>query len=191
MEIEFLNSNKQKFIDGPLLLRPHIFEDERGYFFESWNKNLFNESVGKEISFVQDNHSCSKKGTIRGMHFQATPYQQSKLVRCIYGSIFDVIVDIRQTSKSFGEWFGIEMNASNNYQLWIPPGFAHGFLALSQDSIVLYKVDKFRNQNYERILKWNDTLVAIKWPQLKEPYHLSEKDKNAPNLTEIYEDDLF
>ena len=191
MEILFLHSNKKKLIDGPLLLRPNIFEDERGYFFESWNKNLFNESVGKEISFVQDNHSSSKKGIIRGMHFQASPYQQSKLVRCIYGSIFDVIVDIRQTSKSFGEWFGIEMNATNNYQLWIPPGFAHGFLALTKDSIVLYKVDKFRNQNYERILKWNDALVGIKWPQLKEPYHLSEKDKNAPNLTDIYKDDLF
>ena len=140
MEINFLYSNKGTIIDGPLLLRPNIFNDKRGFFLESWNQNLFNKSVGKKVNFVQDNHSSSQKGVLRGMHFQKNPYQQSKLVRCLSGSIFDVIIDIRRTSKSFGEWCGVEMNATDHYQLWIPVGFAHGFLALSDDSILLYKV---------------------------------------------------
>ena len=191
MNIQYLYSNKGNILDGPLLLRPNIFEDQRGFFLESWNQNLFDKSVGKEVRFVQDNHSSSQKGILRGMHYQTFPYQQSKLVRCLSGSIFDVIVDIRKTSKTYGEWYGIEMKAADHDQLWIPSGFAHGFLALRQDSVVLYKVDQFRYPSHERILKWNDKLIGINWPEVNEPYHLSDKDKNAPNLTEINKDDLF
>ena len=191
MKIELLYSNKGNILQGPLLLKPSIFKDQRGYFFESWNQNVFNKYVGKQVSFVQDNHSSSKKGVVRGMHFQTSPYQQSKLVRCLAGSIFDVIVDIRTTSKTFGECYGIELKADDLYQLWIPSGFAHGFLSLMQDSVVLYKVDQFRYKNHERILKWNDELIDIKWPNINQSYILSEKDKNAPNLSEINKDDLF
>jgi len=191
MKSEVIYSNKGNIIQGPLLLMPTIFKDKRGYFLESWNQKVVNKSLGKEVSFVQDNQSLSKKGVIRGMHFQMSPYQQSKLVRCLYGSIFDVIVDIRKTSKTFGEWFGIELKAVDHFQLWIPYGFAHGFLSLIQDSILLYKVDQFRYQNYERVLNWNDAFIGIEWPNINQSYNLSEKDKNAPNLSEIKQDDLF
>jgi len=191
MNIQYLYSNKGNLLDGPLLLRPNIFEDQRGFFLESWNQNLFDKSVGKEVRFVQDNHSSSQKGILRGMHYQTFPYQQSKLVRCLSGSIFDVIVDIRKTSKTFGEWYGIELKAVDHYQLWVPYGFAHGFLSLIQDSVVLYKVDQFRSQNHERIVNCNDELIGIKWPYTKQSYSLSAKDQNAPNLYEINQDDLF
>ncbi len=191
MKIELLYSNKGNMLKGPLLLKPRIFHDQRGYFLESWNQNVFNKSIGEAVIFVQDNHSSSKKNVVRGMHFQIPPYQQSKLVRCLYGSIFDVIVDIRKTSKTFGEWYGIELKAVDQYQLWVPYGFAHGFLSLLQDSVVLYKVDQFRSQKHERILNWNDKLIGIKWPHSKQSYSLSSKDKNAPNLSEINQDDLF
>ena len=191
MEIEFIYSNKGNILQGPLLLMPSIFKDKRGYFLESWNQNIFNKSIGKKAIFVQDNHSSSKKGVIRGMHFQTPPYQQSKLVRCLSGSIFDVIVDIRKTSKTFGEWYGIELKALDHYQLWIPFGFAHGFLSLTQESVVLYKVDQFRYQEDERVLKWNDEFTNIHWPKINQSYTLSDKDKNAPNLSEINSDDLF
>ena len=191
MKKELLYSQKGNILDEPLLLKPSIFKDKRGYFLESWNQNVFNKSVGKKVNFLQDNHSSSKKGVVRGMHFQTSPFQQSKLVRCLSGSIFDVIVDIRTTSKTFGEWCGIELKANDHYQFWIPFGFAHGFLALMDDSIVLYKVDQFRHQNNERTLKWDDKLIGIKWPYLNESHSISEKDKNAPNLSEINKDDLF
>tara|TARA_B100000700_G_C14970114_1_gene820918 strand:+ start:494 stop:1069 length:576 start_codon:yes stop_codon:yes gene_type:complete len=191
MKIELIYSNKGNILQGPLLIKPSIFKDERGYFFESWNQNVFNKYVGRKVGFVQDNHSSSKKGVLRGMHFQTSPYQQSKLVRCLSGSIFDVIVDIRKTSKTFGECYGIQLKADDLYQLWIPYGFAHGFLSLIQDSVVLYKVDQFRYKNHERILKWNDELIDIKWPNVNHSYILSEKDKNAPILSEINKNDLF
>ena len=191
MKSEVIYSNKGNIIQGPLLLMPTIFKDKRGYFLESWNQKVVNKSLGKEVNFVQDNQSLSKKGVVRGMHFQISPYQQSKLVRCLYGSIFDVIVDIRKTSKTFGEWYGIELKAVDHFQLWIPSGFAHGFLSLIQDSVLLYKVDQFRYQNYERILNWNDAFIGINWPNINQSYNLSEKDKNAPNLSEINQDDLF
>ncbi len=191
MEVELVYSNKGHTLQGPLLLKPKIFKDQRGYFLESWNQNVFNKSIGEEVIFVQDNHSSSKKNVVRGMHFQIPPYQQSKLVRCLSGSIFDVIVDIRKTSKTFGEWYGIELKAVDHYQLWVPYGFAHGFLSLIQDSVVLYKVDQFRSQNHERIVNCNDELIGIKWPYTKQSYSLSAKDQNAPNLYEINQDDLF
>tara|TARA_Y100001968_G_C19366513_1_gene722814 strand:+ start:839 stop:1414 length:576 start_codon:yes stop_codon:yes gene_type:complete len=191
MKSEVIYSNKGNIMKGPLLLIPSIFKDKRGYFFESWNQNVFNKSIDKEVNFVQDNQSSSQRGVIRGMHFQIPPYQQSKLVRCLYGSVFDVIVDIRRASKTFGEWYGIELKAVDNYQLWIPFGFAHGFLSLNQDSVVLYKVDQFRYQKHERILNWSDEFSAIQWPQINQSYTLSEKDKNAPKLSEFNQDDLF
>ena len=191
MKSELIYSNKGNIMQGPLLLKPSIFYDKRGYFLESWNQNVFNKFVDKEVSFVQDNQSTSNKGVVRGMHFQASPFQQSKLVRCMYGSIFDVIVDIRKTSNTFGEWYGIELKATDHYQLWIPFGFAHGFLSLAQDSVVLYKVDQFRSENHERLLNWNDEFIGIQWPKVNQLYNLSEKDKNAPNLSEINIDDLF
>ena len=191
MESELIYSNKGNIMQGPLLLMPSIFKDKRGYFLETWNQNAFNKSLDKEVNFVQDNQSFSKKGVVRGMHFQIPPHQQSKLVRCLYGSIFDVIVDIRKTSKTFGEWYGIELKALDHYQLWIPFGFAHGFLSLTEESVVLYKVDQFRYQDDERVLKWNDEFTAIQWPNINYSYTLSDKDKNAPKLSEINQDDLF
>ncbi len=191
MEIKVIYSNNSELIEGPLLLRPTIFKDERGFFIESWNQDHFNRSLKENINFIQDNHSLSSKGVIRGMHFQASPYQQSKLVRCISGSIFDVIVDIRKDSRTFGHWYGVELNPINQYQLWIPKGFAHGFMSLIKDSEVFYKVDIYRNINYERSLIWNDKSVGINWPTLNTPYCISEKDQLAPLFSDLNENDLL
>ena len=128
---------------------------------------------------------------MRGLHYQVNPHPQAKLVRCVVGEIFDVAVDLRVGSPTFGQWVGAILNSTNCYQLWIPVGFAHGFLALSQDAVVLYKVDQFRYQNHEHILNWNDQSIGIKWPLINESYNLSDKDKKAPNLSEINKDDLF
>jgi dTDP-4-dehydrorhamnose 3,5-epimerase len=187
-----------KDLNGPLLFTPKIFKDKRGFFFESWNQNIFLAALEKygqkTINFVQDNHSRSNAGVLRGLHYQLPPYSQGKLVRCIVGEIFDVAVDIRKSSSSFGKWQAAILSATNYQQLWVPPGFAHGFLTLSDYAEVLYKTTDFWDQGSERSIRWDDQEIAINWPLeilINSKLQLSEKDKIAPLLAEIREIDLF
>lgn len=170
-------------LDGPVLIRPQIFTDERGHFFESFNSQVFNDRVAKDINFVQDNESVSRKGTLRGLHFQEAPMAQGKLVRVTEGEVFDVAVDIRKDSETFGKWASVELSDQNKTQLWVPPGFAHGFLALSDVVKVQYKTTQFYSREHERTIRWNDSVLGINWPKGNSMY-LSEKDENAPNLEE-------
>ena len=187
METKSLYSNKGNIIEGPLLIEPKLFEDIRGFFFESWNQSTFNIKLNEEIIFSQDNHSCSKKGVIRGLHYQIPPKPQGKLVRCISGEIFDVAVDLRKSSKTFGEWISATLSNRNKLMLWIPRGFAHGFLSLKENSEVIYKASGNYSKEHERSIIWNDPTINIKWPlQIINSNNpsLSEKDKSAPLLNE-------
>lgn len=150
-------------IEDVLILEPKVFGDERGFFMESFNQKIFNEIVGKEINFVQDNHSRSVKGVVRGLHFQAAPYAQGKLVRCVAGEVFDVAVDIRKNSKTYGKWVGVMLSAENKKQLWIPEGFAHGFQVISESAEFVYKATNFYNANAEHGISWDDSDLGIKW----------------------------
>ncbi len=161
-------------IEGLLELNPSVFGDERGYFYESYNLELFQE-LGIKEKFVQDNQSLSNKGVLRGLHFQAPPHQQGKLVRVIQGSALDIAVDIRKGSPTYGKWHMVELNAEKKNLFWIPPGFAHGFLTLENKTIFSYKCSGYYNKESEGGLMWNDTDLNIKWPET-EPV-LSEKDK--------------
>ena len=181
-----LKHNNNDFFNGPIIFETNVFKDSRGLFFESWNKKLLNFSLGNDIKFVQDNISISSRGVIRGIHFQSPNCQQGKLVRCIKGSIFDVIVDLRVYSKTFKFWGGIELNSKNNYQLWVPPGFGHGFLSYEDESIIQYKVTHFWSKENERTLIWNDKLININWPIIESPYNLSEKDSYGDTLDNLY-----
>lgn len=147
-----------------LLIEPEIFGDERGFFFESFNHERFKKVVGREFEFVQDNHSKSVKGVLRGLHYQIPPKAQGKLVRVIQGEVFDVAVDLRQSSPTFGKWVGEILSASNKKQMWIPEGFAHGFLTLSDTAEFLYKTTDFYSKEHERVISWNDKTIAIQWP---------------------------
>ena len=155
-------------LDGVLVLEPEVFHDERGYFFESWNQEVFNKATGLKVEFVQDNQSCSKKGVLRGLHYQKPPYEQGKLVRVIQGEVFDVAVDIRPDSPTFKEWFGISLSAENKKQLWIPEGFAHGFISLSSDVIFLYKCTVGYSPEAEERIPWNDSTIKVEWPLVGE-----------------------
>ncbi|HEM8022167.1 TPA: dTDP-4-dehydrorhamnose 3,5-epimerase [Enterobacter ludwigii] len=166
-------------ISGLLILEPKVFQDERGFFMESFNQASFNEAVGKEVVFVQDNHSKSSKGVLRGMHYQLEPAAQGKLVRCTSGAVFDVAVDIRPQSDTYGEWQGVILSAENNKQFWIPEGFAHGFLVLTDSAEFMYKTTDYYSPSLECGFAWNDRNVAIEWPKV-ENIILSEKDKNQP-----------
>lgn len=146
-----------------LVIEPKVFGDERGWFYESFNQSEFQVATGVDASFVQDNHSLSKQGILRGLHYQ-TQHVQGKLVRVTRGSVFDVAVDLRQTSPSYGQWFGTELSAENHLQLWIPPGFAHGFLVLSDYAEFLYKTTDYYDPSSERCLAWNDPKIGIQWP---------------------------
>ncbi|MDC3169345.1 dTDP-4-dehydrorhamnose 3,5-epimerase [Prochlorococcus sp. AH-716-E17] len=173
-----LNQNKE-LIEGPLILKPKIFKDERGYFYESFNQEEFNQITKSNNLFVQDNISYSILGVLRGLHYQLEPKAQGKLVKVLKGEIYDVFVDLRKSSSTFLSWFGIELNQKNNKQLWIPKGFAHGFLTLSDNAIVEYKVDNFWSKENERSLIWDDELINIKWPLKKiknKSPKLSKKD---------------
>jgi dTDP-4-dehydrorhamnose 3,5-epimerase len=172
-------------ISDVLVLEPKVFKDERGFFFESFNQAAFNEAVGREIRFVQDNHSCSVKGVLRGLHYQADPHAQGKLVRVIEGEIFDVAVDVRQSSSTFGKWVGINLSAENKKQLWIPEGFAHGFLVLSDTAEVLYKATNYWQKEAERGIIWDDSTINIEWPLIEKPI-LSSKDAEAEALLSRY-----
>ena len=161
-------------IDGVLVLEPKVFGDARGFFFESFNARDFEQATGVQRTFVQDNHSKSAKGVLRGLHYQIQ-HAQGKLVRVAQGEVFDVAVDIRKGSPTFGKWFGLELSAENNKQLWIPEGLAHGFLVTSESAEFLYKTTDFYYPEYERCIIWNDPGINIKWPQGLNP-RLSDKD---------------
>ncbi|MAR07779.1 MAG: dTDP-4-dehydrorhamnose 3,5-epimerase [Cyanobium sp. NAT70] len=186
MQLETLLSPQGNPLQGPLLIRPRVFGDDRGWFYESWNQRGFNEAVGEDVIFSQDNHSRSIQGVLRGLHYQLSPEPQAKLVRASVGAIFDVAVDIRRQSPTFGEWVGAELNADNKHQLWIPEGFAHGFLTLSDWAEVQYKARGFWNRECERAIRWNDPELSIAWPldQLATAsVSLSEKDGEAPTFS--------
>jgi len=175
-------------LNGPLLLTPKVFGDDRGYFLESWNRRNFAEALGipeAEVpSFVQDNQSRSCRGVLRGLHYQVAPEAQAKLVRCVAGEIFDVAVDLRRNSPSFGQWTGARLSGTNHRQLWVPVGFAHGFLTLSDNAEVLYKTVGYWNRACERSLRWNDPDIGIEWPSTGIEPMLADKDAAAPGLAE-------
>lgn len=163
-----------------LVLQPRLFGDERGFFLESWNQRRFDEALGRPVRFVQDNHSRSHRGVLRGMHYQIGQ-TQDKLVRVVTGRVFDVAVDMRRASSSVGQWVGVELTADNQRQMWIPAGFAHGFLVLSESADLLYKATGYYSPEHERTLAWNDPQVGIQWPlgPLTGPPVLSGKDQAA------------
>jgi dTDP-4-dehydrorhamnose 3,5-epimerase len=167
-------------MEGLLVLEPRLFADERGAFFESYNADGFADLSGERHTFVQDNHSISRAGVLRGLHYQLAPHQQGKLVRAVRGSIFDVAVDLREESPTFGRWRGILLSAENHKQFWIPAGFAHGFLALT-DCEVLYKTDAYYQPAAERSIHWDDPTIGICWPLSGAPI-LSAKDELAGPL---------
>jgi dTDP-4-dehydrorhamnose 3,5-epimerase len=173
-------------LPGVMLVEPKVFGDARGFFFESWNAQAFAEA-GIDAQFVQDNHSRSAGGVLRGLHYQLRQ-PQGKLVRVIQGSAFDVAVDIRRSSPDFGRWVGVELSQENRRMLWVPPGFAHGFLALSETCEFLYKASEYYAPQHERAILWNDPDLAIAWPLNGEPV-LSAKDAGAPRLkdAEVYD----
>jgi len=170
-----------------LLIKPRVFEDARGFFYESFNKRDWQDALGIDCEFVQDNHSRSDKGVLRGLHYQLPPAAQGKLVRTLAGEIFDVAVDIRKNSPNFGKWVAHTLSAENKLQMWIPEGFAHGFLTLSPFAEVSYKATNYYSPESERGIRWNDALLAINWP-VSIDISLSDKDATAP----LFQDsDLF
>lgn len=177
-------------LDGVVIIEPAVLGDHRGWFMETYSQTKF-EEAGITLKFVQDNQSFSAtKGTLRGLHYQLNPKAQTKLVRCTKGSIFDVAVDIRQGSPSYGQWIGIELTAENKKQLLIPKGFAHGFMTLTDDVEVQYKVDELYAPECDRGIIWNDPSIGIKWPMDITPV-LSDKDKNAPLLKDVDNNFIF
>ena len=164
------------------VIEPRIFGDDRGFFYESFNKKTFEKTIGHKVNFVQDNHSRSAKNVLRGLHYQIQQ-AQGKLVRVVKGAVFDVAVDIRKTSPSFGKWAGIELSAENKKQLWVPPGFAHGFLVLSESAEFLYKTTDYYAPEYERCIIWNDADLNIHWP-IDSPPILSSKDQQGVQFSD-------
>ncbi|MFY3382625.1 dTDP-4-dehydrorhamnose 3,5-epimerase [Paracidovorax sp. MALMAid1276] len=178
-------------IPDVMLVEPHVFGDARGYFYESFNQRAFNEATGTDHKFVQDNHSRSAKGVLRGLHYQLPPHAQGKLVRCVSGKVFDVAVDIRRSSPTFGRWVGAELSADNHHQLWVPPGFAHGFYVLSASADFLYKTTAYYAPTHDRCIAWNDPDIAIRWPDLGAAPSLSAKDAAATGLVSVAAAELF
>jgi dTDP-4-dehydrorhamnose 3,5-epimerase len=164
-------------IPDVLLIEPQVFGDERGFFFESFNQERFEKAISRKINFVQDNHSKSVKGVLRGLHYQLPPKAQGKLVRVIQGEVFDVAVDLRHSSPTFGKWVCEILSAENKKQMWIPEGFAHGFFTISDSAEFLYKTTDFYSKDHEKIILWNDKGIDIVWPQAE--IILSTKDINA------------
>ncbi|OBU86037.1 dTDP-4-dehydrorhamnose 3,5-epimerase [Chromobacterium subtsugae] len=163
------------------IIEPTVFGDERGFFFESFNLKRFEEGIGRAVDFVQDNHSKSAKGVLRGLHYQLPPYAQGKLVRVVAGEVYDVAVDIRKSSPTFGQWVGVVLSAENKRQFWIPEGFAHGFLTLSDEAEFVYKATNYYMPQYDRGILWSDASLGIDWPAAGE-LNLSAKDKAQPLL---------
>jgi len=176
----------QLSIPDVLLIEPKVFGDERGFFFESFNQRVFEEAIGRSVTFVQDNHSKSTKNVLRGLHYQIQ-HPQGKLVRVVAGEVFDVAVDIRKSSPTFGKWVGETLSAENKKQLWVPEGFAHGFLVLSENAEFLYKTTDYWYPKFERCIIWNDSSIAIDWASIETPL-LSEKDwEGLPlNASEVF-----
>ena len=174
-------------IPDVLIIEPKIYEDDRGFFFESFNLNKFKKATSLDITFVQDNHSKSTKGVLRGLHYQIDPHAQGKLVRVIKGEIFDVAVDLRKSSPTFGKYVSHILSAENKKQMWIPEGFAHGFLTLSDTAEVLYKASNFYNQLAEHCIKWSDATLNVNWP-LDDEIKLSPKDclGKSVQLSELF-----
>jgi dTDP-4-dehydrorhamnose 3,5-epimerase len=172
----------------PLLIEPKVFTDDRGFFFEAFNHRRFEDLVDGHVTFVQDNHSRSVQGTLRGLHYQLPPAPQGKLVRVSRGAVFDVAVDIRRSSPTFGAWVGYELTEDNFKQLWIPPGFAHGFLALTDPADVQYKTTEYYAPDLDRSVRWNDPDIGISWPLDDMTPIISPKDQAAPSLVDA---DLF
>ncbi|EJC2278608.1 dTDP-4-dehydrorhamnose 3,5-epimerase [Escherichia coli] len=170
-------------IPDVLIFDPKVFGDERGFFMESFNQKVFEEAVGRKVEFVQDNHSKSSKGVLRGLHYQLEPYAQGKLVRCVVGEVFDVAVDIRKSSPTFGKWVGVNLSAENKRQLWIPEGFAHGFLVLSEIAEFVYKTTNYYHPESEGCIKWDDSFLMIDWPN--KPIAISEKDKKGSSILRL------
>ncbi|EES5058614.1 dTDP-4-dehydrorhamnose 3,5-epimerase [Escherichia coli] len=171
-------------IPDVLIFEPKVFGDERGFFFESFNQKVFEEAVGRKVEFVQDNHSKSSKGVLRGLHYQLEPYAQGKLVRCVVGEVFDVAVDIRKSSSTFGKWVGVNLSAENKRQLWIPEGFAHGFITLSNIAEFIYKTTQFYNPSFERVIAWDDPVLNINW-NIKQLPIVSKKDMKGLPFSNI------
>jgi dTDP-4-dehydrorhamnose 3,5-epimerase len=169
-----------------LLLEPRVFGDARGFFFESWNERDLDAAAGRQVRFVQDNHSRSAKGVLRGLHWQAQPHEQGKLVRVVRGSVFDVAVDVRTGSPTFKRWVGMELSDENHRQLWIPPGLAHGFLVLSESADFLYKTTDYYAPHAERSIRWDDPAIGIRWPLQGLAPTLSARDSGAPTMQEVF-----
>ena len=169
-------------IPDVLIIEPKVFGDARGFFYESFNQKAFNQATGHDVNFVQDNHSRSAKGVLRGLHYQIQQ-PQGKLVRVVRGAVFDVAVDIRKPSPTFGKWVGVELSEENHRQLWVPPGFAHGFLVTSESADFLYKTTDYYAPEHERCIAWNDQAITIQWPIDGEPV-LSVKDQQGKSLVE-------
>lgn len=172
-------------IGDVILLEPKVYCDNRGFFFESYNHINFEKVIEQKVNFVQDNHSCSHKGVLRGLHYQLNPKAQGKLVRIISGKVFDVAVDIRKNSPTFAKWVGAILSAENKKQLWIPAGFAHGFLTLSETAEMLYKVTDYYSSQHERSIMWDDPEIGIKWPTIisKTEIIIADKDAAGMNLS--------
>ena len=169
-------------LPGVLILRPKVHEDERGFFLESYNQKIFNQLIGRSISFVQDNHSKSSKGVLRGLHFQKNS-PQAKLVRVIKGRVFDVVVDVRKSSSTFKKWIGLELSQENKKQIWVPEGFAHGFYVLEDKTEVIYKTTDFYNPKEEKSIRWDDQDISIDWP-IDGDIEVSSKDEAGTLLKE-------
>ena len=188
-----IKTNKNDYFEGPIIITPRLNEDERGYFFESWNQKEFNTLLKKEIKFVQINQSFSKLNVLRGMHYQINPFAQGKLLKVSYGKIFDVIVDLRTNSKTFCQWGFVNLDNIKNEQIWIPEGFAHGFLTLSEKVIVEYKVTNYWHKDAEKSLKWDDPQINIEWPikeYKKNNLLISSKDLSANSIQCIIKNNL-
>ena len=173
----------EKVLTDAFVLKPRVFKDDRGYFYESFNEKVFESLTGVKVDFIQDNQSCSSKGTLRGLHFQKGDAAQAKLVRVTKGCAYDVAVDLRPDSPTFKQWYGVEISEENHLQFFIPRGFAHAFVALEDNTIFQYKVDNYYSGENDGGVIWNDPELAITWPELE--LELSEKDKNLPKLNQL------
>lgn len=170
-------------IPDVVVLEPKVFSDDRGFFFESYNERVFNELIGRSVRFVQDNHSHSRKGVLRGLHYQVEE-PQGKLVRVLAGHVFDVAVDMRKESQTFGKWVGVELSAENRRQIWIPEGFAHGFFVMSDFAELAYKTTSFYAPKLERTVRWDDPEIGITWPSGERKPQLSNKDECAQSFVD-------
>ena len=182
MNKEFLKTQSGQSMEGPLVIKSDFFEDQRGLFYESWNSKIFNDLVLEKVNFVQDNISFSKKGVLRGLHYQLPPFAQTKLIRVIEGSVLDVAVDVRKGSPSFGKHVAIELTSENKKQFLIPKGFAHGFVVLSNTAVLSYKVDNYYNAASERGIAFDDSIINVDWRVEKHKLKLSMKDTKHPSL---------